>query len=182
MKQPYNYKGCIFFPNLIHTESNSFAYVDIENDEHFLRLTSDYIRDWDRVQEALGTGKYVCFSNIIFITILITLSGYLTIAQYLSSKQYIPERIKDQFNTKTSWMMANGLQRFYEKFGKFLAKIRERALLGSEDEWDLIFSVISFEGPIILFLSLLGFSFVILGIEIIVFKFKKWQARRITTN
>lgn len=102
--------------------------------------------------------------------------------QYLASKHYIPERIKNQFNTKTSWMMANGLQGFYEKIGGFFMEIRGRALFVSEDEWDLVFSVVSFEGPIILFLSLLGFSFIILGIEITVFKIKQWQARRVSTD
>lgn len=57
MKQSCNYKGWRLFPNIIYTEPNSFAYVDIASGESFLRLSSNNIRDWDKVQETLGNRK-----------------------------------------------------------------------------------------------------------------------------
>lgn len=86
-------------------------------------------------------------------------------------------------------MKANGLQRFYESFGRHLEDMRERTFLYEKDEErfyadddDEVLQMLAFDslkGPVILALCLYGVSCILFAIEIIVFKLRE---RRILRN
>lgn len=109
-------------------------------------------------------------------------SGSLQLSNYLVSNQYIPERIRNKFNEKSSFMVENGLQQFFESFGGFLENLRDNALTHEEDDDDSdgqqALTVDNFQGPITLVLCLLSVSCLIFLIEIIVFKLKERRILR----
>lgn len=114
----------------------------------------------------------------------------LPLRNFLKGDQYIPERMRNKFNKKMSFMMENGLQRFYESYGEYLEKLREITSSLEKDDGndnyenfdDEDFQALTMDnvrGPMILALCLFAFSCAIFAVEIIVFKLKQ---RRILTN
>lgn len=115
----------------------------------------------------------------------------LPLSNFLNGDQYIPERIRNKLNKKTSFIMENGLQRFYESYGEYLEKSREifSTHKGNDEHDDYEYydeddgfqalTMDNLRGPMILVLCLFAFSGVILLVEIIMFKLKE---RRILRN
>lgn len=61
-------------------------------------------------------------------------TGPLQWPYYLTSNKYVPERMKNKIDKRTSSIMENGLHQFYENLSAYLEKLRAQKLLNSEED------------------------------------------------
>lgn len=184
------------YPNILQKQK-SFAYVTVEWGLNSLNQWRGDC-DFDVLHENLGTYLFTKSSSVqkrkqfeINANCMChKFPGSVPNSNYLESDQYIPQRIKDKFNKKTSFIMENGLEEFFSSFSAFSENLQNNISpldedgdrdYNDDDDADEIqaLTVDNLRGPVILVLCLSAFSCFIFLIEILVFELKK---RRIIGN
>lgn len=170
----------------------SFAYVTESSTVDQLKVAAERIRDIDLLKDTLGTLKTFEFlsrelSHPWLICSLIT--GTVKSPLFLTSKHFVPERIMNQIDKRTQWMLEGGFNQFYDSLGKHLAKVRARRRRFNDDEeyggdnfgdYDDAVPALSIGYFLITLQFLLiyeGIALIILIVEIIVYNFN-WRRNR----
>lgn len=112
--------------------------------------------------------------SIMLKLICIRILGSLPYGYYLESNKYVPERMLNSIDKKSSAMMASGLHQLYIKYGEFVSEMHSK-IEHREDENDdeQALTMDQIKRPLILVFYLWGITLVVFIIENLVYYIKK---------
>lgn len=98
------------------------------------------------------------------------------------SEKHVPTRISRKINKATISMIENGLHKFYRSFGQFLIRLYGRKVFDHKNDELPLLTMRHMIVPFTMLSGLLGVSFIVLFIEIIVFNWNKRRSLRAKVN
>lgn len=112
--------------------------------------------------------------SIMLKLICIRILGSLPYGYYLESNKYVPERMLNSIDKKSSAMMASGLHQLYIKYSEFVFEMHSK-IEHREDENDdeQALTMDQLKRPLILVFYLWGITLVVFIIENSVYYIKK---------
>lgn len=171
-KSRVNYEGTELTLRLAPEHKDPFIYVgESYRVENFRSAFVSHERDFDVLPEMLSNFLHTFFTslaNLYFDHIL----GAISAAFYLQSDHYVPERLLNKIDKRTSAMMENGMHQFYTSFTNFLRKLFARQFARSDDDDSQALTMSQLKRPMIFIFGLWGVAIIVFIAEIIIFKWK----------
>lgn len=100
----------------------------------------------------------------------------------MGTSEHVPERVLQKIDKTTSAMMESGLYPFYSSFSEFLSEFRMKQILNDDADDAYALTMEHLKIPLVIYLSLISFAFIIFIIELIVYKVKKIYRQRNRTS
>lgn len=175
-----NYYGPEFMSKLTEHETNCFTYVlETSRREYFVRTLLKSGRDFDVLPEILGINE--CYQNVnafFFSQYFRWILGSTHAQFHLESDHYVTDRTIKKLDQTTSFMVENGIHKFYLSLAIFKQKLIDRAYLEQIDDDFQALTVEQLKRPMILLFYLWGMATIIFIAEMTIFKWIYCNRRR----